>query len=455
MGNTSRAGTAGESKSRILNTIVLVLILTAIAIAPSQYSFGGRGGIPYITPADVIIALAFVVWVVDLIAFRRFRSLRFLPEPALYVAWAIVVSLIAVKRGMLPDLTESSASGIIGFMRRLLAHPSLKETIQIAAYFVITPLLLADTFKTSGRLRVAGYAFMGGGAAVIALGLIQGLKAPLFEPGGPASAHAIRALFDNNHMLSAYLAMFVPMCVAVIFFWPNLWMKILAGLLAAASVVLSFSGGSILALTVSSLAVAAIRGRRHVGYIVFAALVMFSVTFSLLPRGRDSQIFNSVSIYTKWGKEAIVSYRYRRWQSGLNIFRAHPITGVGYGMFQEHVGKQEYHMLDDGQTPTPTPPEDVTISKKFVDNRYILTAAETGLPGLLLLMTILFLGYRRALFAASDATDPSLKAILAGCFGVVVAASVGMIFTDFLVRGLALPLVFAISVPVWWAAERD
>ena len=443
MGNTNGTGTTGEAKSRILNTIVLVLVLTAIAIAPSQYSFGGKSGTPYITPADIMMALAFVVWLVDVIAFRHFRSLRLLPELILYVAWTITASIIAIRRGALPGLAD------------LIAHPSLKETIQIAAYFVIAPILFADTFKTSGRLRAAGYAFMAGGAAVIALGLIQGLRAPLLEPGGPASAHAIRALFVNNHVLSAYLAMFVPMCVAVIFFWHNIWMKILAGLLAAAAVVLSFSGGGILALTVATLAVAAMRGRRHMAYVAFAALVMFSLAFSLLPRGRDGQIFNSVSIYTKWGKEAIVSYRYRRWQAGMNLFRAHPMTGVGHGMFQEHVSDPEYNMLDDGLTPTPTPPENVTISKKFIDNRYILTAAETGLPGLLILIMILFFGCRRALFAASDTTDPSLKAILAGCFGIVLAASVGIIFTDFLVRGLALPLVFAISVSAWWAAERD
>jgi O-antigen ligase len=249
--------------------------------------------------------------------------------------------------------------------------------------------------------------------------------------------------------------MLAPMCAAVLLFWPGPWMKILAGLLAAASVVLTFSVGPLLALILSILAVAAFRGRRHVGYLAFAIIVLFGLVFSYLPRNRIDRTHDSVGLYTKWGDDAIVSYRYRRWQSGLNIFRAHPVVGVGHGMFQEHVGQQKYNMLDDGLTPTPTPPENVTISKKFIDSRYILTVAEMGLPGLLLLITVLLLACRRAFFAISDTTDPCLKAILAGCFGMVLAASVGTMFTDFLVRGLALPLVFAISVPIWWAAERD
>ena len=265
MGNTSGDGTTKEFKSRILNTIVLILVLGAIALAPSQYSFGGKEWIPHITPADALIALAFVIWLVDLIAFRRFRSLRFPLELALYVAWVIVASIAAMKQGTLSGLTESSASGTAGFLKHFLGHPSLRETIQIAAYFVLAPLLFADTFKVSGRLRVAGYVFLAGGTAVVILGLTQGLRGVLLEPGEQISVHVIRALFVNNHVLSAYLAMFAPMCVAVLLFWPSTWMKILAGLLAAVSVILTFSAGLLLALTLSILAVAALKGRRHVG----------------------------------------------------------------------------------------------------------------------------------------------------------------------------------------------
>ncbi len=112
-------------------------------------------------------------------------------------------------------------------------------------------------------------------------------------------------------------------------------------------------------------------------------------------------------------------------------------------------------MLDDGMTPTPTPPEDVTISKKFIDNRYILTAAELGLPGLILLLSILILSCVRAVSAASSAGDPRMKAFLAGCFGIAAAASIGMVFTDFLVRGLALLLVFAVCAPCRWVPEGE
>ena len=137
----------------------------------------------------------------------------------------------------------------------------------------------------------------------------------------------------------------------------------------------------------------------------------------------------------------------RRAQAGVNIFRAHPLTGVGPGMFQEHVGKQRYHMLDDGMTPTPTPPENLSEANKFVDNRYVLTAAELGLPGVILLLAALVCACGRALAGAAHARDVYVKGMLAGCAGVIVAAAIAGIFTDFLIRGLALLLVFAAAAP--------
>ena len=95
----------------------------------------------------------------------------------------------------------------------------------------------------------------------------------------------------------------------------------------------------------------------------------------------------------------------------------------------------------------------MTISKTFVDNRYILTAAEMGLPGLFLLLGLFVLSGRRAIVAFFAAADEESRSLAAACFGMVLAASIGCVFTDFFVRGLAILLVFAFSAPV--AAVRS
>lgn len=421
-----------ESQDRVLSKIVFILVLGVIAIAPAQYSFGGTDGIPHITPADLLVAAAFLVWLADVVISRRFRSVRFPPlELVLYVVWALAVSLITIFRGGRPG-------------------QPLKETAQLTVYFIIAAVLFADVLRNPGRIRWAMYVFLSGGTLVVIAGLVQGLRGPLLAAGPDESVHAIRALFVNNHVLSGYLAMLFPMCAAVLLYRPGRWMKIWAGALAAASLLLVFSGGLLLALIISTAAVAAVGRRKRTVCAVLSVLLLLMIALPFIPKGRGGQILGSVSLYTKWHNSAIVSYRYRRWQSGTNLFRSRPFLGVAPGMFQDHIGKQEYNMLDDGITPTPTPPEDVTISKKFIDNRYILTAAELGLPGLMLLLSILVLACRRALFAFAATDDPSLKAFMAGCFGIVAAVSVGAVFTDFLVRGLALILVFAVCVPCRW-----
>ena len=92
---------------------------------------------------------------------------------------------------------------------------------------------------------------------------------------------------------------------------------------------------------------------------------------------------------------------------------------------------------------------------KKMDSRYILTLAECGLPGFMLLVLALGLGCRGALAACIAAGDQRLRAVYAGCFGIVLAAALGGVFTDFLVRGLVLPLVFAMSVTRPDAVEKD
>jgi hypothetical protein len=399
-----------------------------LALMPNQRSLITREGVPHITPADALVGLVFLVWVIDVIAARRVKSLRLPPlEPVLYAAWAVV-----------------AAAAVL--LKKQPTGECVKEAAQLGVYFVVAPALFADLLSSPSRLRSAGLVVLGSGTVIALIALAQGLKGPLLSPGSADRVQVMQGLFENNHVLSCYLAMLAPLCVGAMFFWPGWPVRIWAGALAVLCLVLTMNGGLLAALAIAALAAAAARGRRHLAGTACAIFLLTAVILPCLPKDRGSHLSGSVSVFTGWHSRAIVSYRYRRAQAGVNIFRAHPFIGVGPGRFQDFVGKQIYHMLDDELTPTPTPPEDVTAKNKFVDNRYVLTSAELGLPGLAILLAVMFLALRRLVQALARAEDDWVKGVLAGCIGMVIAAMIGGIFTDFLVRGLALPFIFAISV---------
>ncbi len=354
-------------------------------------------------------------------------------ELVLYVAWAFVATVAVRFRG--------GSSTVC-----------IKETIQLAGYFIIAALLFADVMRSPARLRAAAYVFLAGGTIVVVHALIQALRGPLFSLPSADAQHAVRAAFVNNHVLSAYLAMLAPMSMAILLYWPGFGVKAWAGLLLLASLLLVMNGGLLIVLVVSVVAVAAVCGKGDAGVVVLVLLLLLLFILPLFSKERGERLLGTISLYGKWMDPTgtrtndILSFRYRRWNAGLNMFRMHPVVGVGPGLFQDNIGKQQYHVMADGTTPVEVYAEDVTIRKKFVDNRYVLTMAEMGLPGIMILVSVLIMSSLRALQVFLDVKDPKLKGLFLGCFGIVIAAALGGIFCDFLVRGLALPVVFAIAV---------
>ncbi len=63
------------------------------------------------------------------------------------------------------------------------------------------------------------------------------------------------------------------------------------------------------------------------------------------------------------------------WQAGLNMVRAHPLTGIGIGAFKSQMGNYA--------------PDWWTGANFMAHNAYISVAAEMGIPGLLLFLSIL------------------------------------------------------------------
>lgn len=103
-------------------------------------------------------------------------------------------------------------------------------------------------------------------------------------------------------------------------------------------------------------------------------------------------------------KELSTSERIYRWVAGIRMSSVHPITGFGPATFYS----QYKHYTDSRfRTYVSDNPE-----KSTVHNYFLLTTVEQGFPGLLLLVTLLFVFFLRCQKLFLQIKDPFYKTLL-------------------------------------------
>ena len=119
--------------------------------------------------------------------------------------------------------------------------------------------------------------------------------------------------------------------------------------------------------------------------------------------------------------------RLAHWQTGMNMYRAHPVFGVGIGNYNERF--EEFSIR-----------EDFRKSQGHAHNYYIHTLAETGLVGLLVYLTLLVSVIVLALrvLIARSARGTLTRAIVLGAFGSIIAVSTHNVFENLHVLNLGI-----------------
>ncbi len=322
----------------------------------------------------------------------------------MFVLWAVVSAGVGVAAG------------------RVAAGAAVKECIQAALYLVGAPLLFSLVLTEERWRRSAGVAAVVMGDVLALFALVQWLSVGTSSAATPEWAQAMRALLPNNHLLSFFLA-----ASSVVAF---------AGAVGRFPTALRVSAAVSVVLQLLPVANAALLGCALLGMLMLAAgrplrvagVLAAAVAAVVLVPGKGGALFESVSVYSKWGDRAVVSYRYRRLYTATNIVRRHPVSGVGAGGFQAAAKRLENNLLPDEFTPVPMPPENITASRKFVDGRYQLAAAEGGLVGFFLLVLVVVHAFRLA------GSGAGVASALLACVG-----SSGL-FVDFMMRGTGIVL---------------
>ncbi len=417
MVNRSSPADVGSRLDRLFYPALLLLII----IAPSQLSYAvhPHEG-PFITPADVLLGLIFVLWLLGVAASRSWGKLWRAPE----AAWAFL--LVAI-------LSMTIAADI-----KLAA----REILQFGLYFIVAYLLVVDTLRRRQQLRTVVAAL----TAVTGVVVLWGLVDYIIEP----DAMDVAASFGNRNVYSAYLVMVLPLLYGLAIYASNRLGKLALFVVVGIGAVTMLSGPLFWCLVAVLLVMSIYHSKYTAFYYVVVAGLILAIMPTALPRNYDAaitelgNIYESGEVYKVLRPRAladeeelrIVKKRWLEWQPALMMLARNPMLGVGIGNYQLRIGEALYY----GELPN------VKKSEPDTNNLYLVVAGSTGLAGLVCWIALFgrFVRWAEKMWIwAEDRFEEGLAAGLAGSLAGII---IGNLFTSLSVRGTAIIMVLILAL---------
>ena len=340
------------------------------------------------------------------------------------------------------------ALGLVQYVARLSLNPyatweSLIKLLTDLIFFFLAGQLWADASETACRrfgLVVSGYAF-----ALSLFAIIQSLSSrgaiywAVKIPRDPAFGPYV----NHNHY-AGLMEMLIPLGAASFLSLPNgspgRALLGFAVLVPVASVFLSGSRGGFIALLVEIVLLGIFlrrdlpdlsreRLRMTVMFGIIGAALMF---FWADPGGRISKHLATIADFPE-APDAVSGGRIPVWKDTLHMIRRNLWTGVGMGSFESAYPQYQSFSTD--------------LVWNHAHNDYLEAAAETGLPGMILILAALGIFVQRVrarLKERAQAASGWLQAGAAlGCCGLLVHS-----LSDFNLRIPANAAWFAVLLAI-------
>jgi len=217
------------------------------------------------------------------------------------------------------------------------------------------------------------------------------------------------------------------------------WIVGLGCLLGVIAIILSFTRGVWISLTVASLVMAFLYSRRLAIMIAIAGVVAFAGAYQILPS------FKERIRYTLEGGDA---ERIWMWKANFEMFKDHPVIGIGYG---ENIGAltSYYQKLN-------APADIIAASSSHAHNQYLQMLAGTGILGLAIYLIIVFYFLVLALrvWRKVGSREVFYQGLTLGVIGAQVAFLVGGLTEANLEHSkMRHALLFVWALTVWLAYE--
>ena len=400
-----------------------------------------EGGI-HVTPGDALLVVVFALWAAYVIFRRKLFEVR-LPFLAVFALLAVVLA----------SVIRSKAWG-----------SGMREFLQLGAYFVGGWLVFANCITTRRRLRAAVDLFSIVVAAIVVVALYQyrgAVKGNVFEVGGS---------FGNRNVLGAFLAISLPFVFALALYEKRLWQRFALALAVALGAMVTLSGGALIAIAVALLFVAGAKSQKALlGVLIATALALTLLPDTLyLPRHSDI-VISSVNPYLSNNfldrrkgepepyEEPVVATRYKRWYAASRRIQdpAASLLGAGPGKYSQTVAAYYGSVEKPSGDTDHVPGFNIEADEPDTFNMYLVTCVEAGPLALVALIWVgvLFLG--RNLRNHGKSGDEFGKALALGAAGALVGAAVCAVFSNILVRGVAMPFIFVALSGILWAKLPD
>jgi O-antigen ligase len=441
-----------------LDAALVVLATAAVALAPTQVTIAVKG-IP-LHPAEPLLAVAALLWAVRWLRVRDTGSLPPLSH------WLVLAAGAFSIFALLTDAVPEGGRNVLHLGGIYLDTVALKgwltETAQTVLYLLAAVTIFRAVLTDPARLRRALILLLATTTLAVAFGVAQRVmlsaqytpdafqrKVEIHSYLTVQTPIAVSAAFGswNEHgyhpsriAYAGFLALVLPFALTLMLTDRRLGVRIWLGLLFAGAA-LSVLAGLVAPIILLGLLVTGIALGPRAGRGVLVGIVAYTV-FTLaagpLQRGevllapykpvidaRDAARFypdtHTRHLKKIWGEQ----------QAALNLFRHHPLLGVGSGQYQAKINPA-YDMLSALTTQRLEPD---------AQNGYLLTLATTGIIGLAALLALLggYLGLARARLRAGA---PWAAALL----GSTVALAALLLVSNPWMRGtsIVIALIFAV-----------
>jgi len=427
-----------------------------------------------LTPADLLIWLTTLVFVIHFLFSRRVSALGALPAPSLLIVLCMALSLIPALRF---PVSQEAPRPLVDTMG------GLKETIQTFEYLVVVVMLFTLGLRREGAVLAVVVALFLGATLVLIRAGAQYLDTTL-------PAMQVSGGMGNRNALGAYLCVLLPFLFGVgLKARSKLWFFWALGLVIAGLVVM-LAGGLLLALCVGLLVVCFL----HRPWLLPLAglglllLVVLLLPARFLPRRNAELLHESIQLYRPTDRAgsfinklapkklediaaetqaklkaldllaarrdpvppneiptlslAELSWpwqqRYKDWQAAINMMRAHPLLGVGAGGYRANFNAFYAGM----------PKMNKDLMEDDGHSLYMVLGATAGVPALIFLFWLFAAFFRRAVITVNYEEKPEgmWYGVALGGAGALAAVAVGAFYSEFLIRSVGISLGIALGL---------
>lgn len=222
----------------------------------------------------------------------------------------------------------------------------------------------------------------------------------------------VKAAFPHTNIFAGYLALFVPVSIALALYYFKGKRKLLLGVVSVSvlyCLILTFSRSAVLGGFIAVLFTAIVKRDKLI--LAILVLTVLAAPF-LLPQSIRDWAKSTDSVWELLLNKA----RLNIYKTSLNMVRAHPFIGVGVNTFCLNYEKYKIHET-----------EEFTGPGYYAHNIYLHTAGEIGVIGLLIFLWTLFALFREWVKSYKHIKDNFLKVCSLGIVAGIIA---------FLINGL-------------------